>query len=133
MFFVCLCGHVQLQTRHETDIRATTFAAHPESTLDVRFATWHHTHCARAGCGERAVLCSWLIGVAPFAYPIPRCARPPPCPHLQHVVRMLVGLHVHRIVVTGYDGKPLSVVSITDVLAALVQEPAGYFGTFFDD
>ncbi len=51
----------------------------------------------------------------------------------QHVIRMLVGLHVHRIVVVDFTGQAQSVVSIRDVLAALVEEPAGYFGSFFDD
>ena len=50
----------------------------------------------------------------------------------QHVIRMLVGLRVHRIVVTSYSGLPISVVAIRDVLTALVQEPAGYFGSYFD-
>jgi hypothetical protein len=83
-----------------------------------------------AVCGDVTHSRPYFVSPA-IPHPVPM----PPCAFVlwQHVIRMLAGLHVHRIVVTGYDGKPLAVVSITDVLAALVQEPAGYFGTFFDD
>ena len=52
---------------------------------------------------------------------------------LQHVIQMLVGLHIHRVIVTNFSGATISVIAIRDVLAVLAEEPKGYFGTFFDD
>jgi predicted transcriptional regulator len=52
---------------------------------------------------------------------------------LGHVVRVLESLHVHRVVVTDHRGVAVGIVSLSDVLAELVYEPEGYFGTYFDD
>ncbi len=49
--------------------------------------------------------------------------------YLQHVIRVLNGMHIHRVVVTDFSGVPTSVVSLRDVLSVLVAEPADYFGS----
>jgi hypothetical protein len=51
---------------------------------------------------------------------------------VQHVIRVLESLHMHRVVVTDSHGRPTGVVSLRDVLSVLVVEPRDYFGDYFD-
>jgi hypothetical protein len=81
---VCVCSVVPAQTRHETDIRATTFAAHPESTLDVRATTCcHHLPLSfpyfesLSNCCPMPPTCSHRLEV-PFLFPLLPGALLPP-------------------------------------------------------
>jgi len=52
----------------------------------------------------------------------------PPGTPLKDLTRMMIDAHIHRVVVVDEDGRPIGVVSSTDVLAALVREEAGFAG-----
>jgi CBS-domain-containing membrane protein len=45
---------------------------------------------------------------------------------LEEVVQVLTKLHIHRVVVTDAEHVPVCVVSVGDIISALVQEPEGY-------
>ena len=48
---------------------------------------------------------------------------------LGYVITVLEQMHIHRVVVVNEHKQPISIVSVGDVLAVLVEEPEGYFGT----
>ncbi len=54
------------------------------------------------------------------------------CVNLEEVVRKLVASHVHRAFVVDAQQRPIGVVSLCDIIAAVVSEPPGYFGDFFE-
>ena len=82
-----------LQVRHDINIRAATFSAHADTTLTVR-ATVGCDHGMRQGhlCAPAVDCARCVMWCGVF---VCRCCGE------QHVIRMLVGLRVHRIVVTS--------------------------------
>lgn len=54
-----------------------------------------------------------------------------PSDTLETVIKTLVFSRIHRIYVVDDDGKPLRVVSLSNILRKFVKEPEGFFGHFF--
>eukprot|EP00054_Salpingoeca_dolichothecata_P003653 m.27923 g.27923 ORF g.27923 m.27923 type:complete len:333 (-) comp14034_c0_seq1:49-1047(-) len=51
---------------------------------------------------------------------------------LADVIKTLHETHLHRCFVVDADCKPLRTLSLRDIICLLVQEPQGYFGSYFD-
>jgi CBS domain-containing protein len=59
------------------------------------------------------------------AYMTPDPVMVPPGTSIAHLARMMTDAHIHRIIVVDKKGRPVGVVSSTDIVAAVARAGAG--------